>query len=63
MANDHLAAVGFCYVLWQRNSSGEEKGYHILYGSWRLNEDWKPVIDLCFAALNGQQLLTTSSYP
>jgi hypothetical protein len=48
---------------WQRNSSGEEKGYHILYGSWRLNEDWKPVIDLCFAALNGQQLLTTSSYP
>jgi len=54
MANDHLAAVGFCYVLWQRNSSGEEKGYHILYGSWRLIEDWKPVIDLCFIILNEQ---------
>jgi hypothetical protein len=30
-------------TLWQRNSSGEEKGYHILYGSWRLQMDWKPV--------------------
>jgi len=31
MANDHLAAVGFCHVLWQRNSSGEEKGYLFLW--------------------------------
>ena len=48
--------------LWQRNSSGEEKGYHF-YGSWRSDEDWKPVVDLCFAALNKWQPLTTSSYP
>jgi hypothetical protein len=54
MANDRLAAVGFCYVLWQRNSSREEKGYHILYGSWRLIMDWKPVNHLCFITLNGQ---------
>jgi hypothetical protein len=53
MANDHLAAVGFCHVLWQRNSSGEEKGY-LFYGSWRSIMDWKPVNHLCFTTLNGQ---------
>jgi hypothetical protein len=54
MANDRLAAaVRGWHWLWQRNSSGEEKGYHF-YGSWRLNEDWKPVVDLCFITLNGR---------
>ncbi len=34
---------GDAETLWQRNSSREEKGYHYLYGSWRLQMDWKPV--------------------
>jgi hypothetical protein len=62
MTHDRLTAVGFRHWLWQRNSSGEEKGY-LFYGSWRLIMDWKPVNHLCFVTLNGQQLLTTSSYP
>jgi hypothetical protein len=48
--------------LWQRNSSGEKKGY-LFYGSWRSQMDRKPVNLIWLIILNEQQALITSSYP
>ncbi len=69
LVKDSHLAVALVFVakatngLWQRNSSREEKGYHYLYGSWRLIMDWKPVDHLCPITVNQQWALTTSSYP